>query len=152
MKVPFAGGCACGAIRYECSARPNFSWNCHCRDCQRASGAGYCPVMYVPKEALKVSGNPKYYRVTAESGRTVDRGLCTNCGSNLFILAELVPDMQGIWAGSLDDPSLFTPQVNVWTRSSPWWATIDPSMIKIAVAPNETEFKALLEEAAANAD
>jgi len=90
--------------------------------------------------------------VTAESGRTVDRGLCTNCGSNLFILAELVPDMQGIWAGSLDDPSLFTPQVNVWTRSSPWWATIDPSMIKIAVAPNETEFKALLEEAAANAD
>ncbi len=33
MQVPFSGGCACGAIRYECSADPAFSWHCHCRDC-----------------------------------------------------------------------------------------------------------------------
>ena len=56
MELPFSGGCSCGAIRDECSAKPMFSWNCHCRDCQRASGSAYCPVMYVPRSALKVKG------------------------------------------------------------------------------------------------
>lgn len=148
MKLPMTGGCACGAIRYECTAKPGFAWNCHCRDCQRASGGGYCPVMYVPRSAMKVTGEPKYYRVIAESGRWVDRGLCPSCGSNLFILAELAPDLHGIWAGSLDDPSNFKPQVNVWTRSSPWWSLLDPTMRKLDVAPNEEQFKGLLDEAA----
>lgn len=84
----------------------------------------------------------------AESGRWVDRGLCPNCGSILFILAELVPDMQGLWAGSMDDPSNFKPQINVWTRNSPWWSIIDPTMKRLDVAPNEERFKALLDEAA----
>lgn len=149
MKLPISGGCACGAIRYECTAKPLFSWNCHCTDCQEASGGAFCPVMYVPKSALKVTGLvPKYARVTAESGRWVDRGLCTNCGSNLFILAELVPDMQGLWAGCMDDPNEFNPQINVWTRSSPRWSMIDPSMKRLDVAPNEAQFKELLDKAA----
>jgi hypothetical protein len=38
MATSFSGGCACGALRYECEMDPVFSWNCHCRDCQRASG------------------------------------------------------------------------------------------------------------------
>lgn len=150
MKLPFSGGCSCGAIRYQCSAKPLFSWNCHCRDCQRASGSAYCPVMYVPKSALKVTGGEaKYATLHAESGRLVSRGLCTNCGSNLFILAELVPDMQGLWAGSLDDPSIFKPQINVWTRSAPRWSQLDPSMKKLDVAPNMEQFQALLDEAVA---
>lgn len=150
MKLPFSGGCSCGAVRYECSAKPLFSWNCHCTDCQEAGGGAYCPVMYVPKTALKISGSPaKYSRVIAESGRWVDRGICPNCSSNLFILAELVPDMQGLWAGNLDEPAIFKPQINVWTRSAPPWSLVDPSMKKLPVAPNGDEFQALLDEAAA---
>lgn len=150
MQLPFSGGCACGAIRYECSAQPLFSWNCHCRDCQRASGSAYCPVMYVPRAALKITGGEaKYADLHAESGRLVRRGLCTNCGSNLFILAELVPEMQGLWAGSLDDPGIFKPQINVWTRSAPGWSLLDPNMKRLDVAPTEAQFKELLAEASA---
>ena len=104
--------------------------------------------MYVPKSALTVSGNAKYSRVTAESGRWVDRGICSNCGSNLFILAALVPDLQGIWAGSLHDVNNFEPQVHVWTRSAPSWSSLSADLKKIAVAPNEAEFKALLADVA----
>ena len=38
MQIPFPGGRACGAIRYECAAEPLGMHNCHCRDCQSASG------------------------------------------------------------------------------------------------------------------
>ena len=50
MKVPFSGGCACGLIRYTCTAAPLAMVNCYCRDCQRASG-GACSPSVVPKTA-----------------------------------------------------------------------------------------------------
>jgi hypothetical protein len=106
--------------------------------------------MYVPRAALKVTGpEARYATLHAESGRKVSRGLCPNCGSNLFILAELVPTMQGLWAGSLDDPNMFEPQINVWTRSAPTWSVLDPNLKKLDIAPNAEQFQALLDEAAA---
>jgi hypothetical protein len=78
----------------------------------------------------------------------VGRGRCANCGPNLFILAELVPTMQGLWAGSLDDPSIFKPQINMWTRSAPRWSLLDPSLKRLDVAPNAEEFQMLLDKAA----
>src|SRR5215471_2495374 len=109
MPTPFSGGCACGAIRYECAAEPLFALNCHCRDCQRASGSAFCPVLYVPRTALTISGQSRYYAVRAASGNSVCRGFCPHCGSPVFIQAALVPDLQGLWAASLDDPSVLHP-------------------------------------------
>jgi hypothetical protein len=52
MKVPFTGGCLCGAIRYECSAEPIVMGNCHCRDCQRATGSAFAAALLVPRNAV----------------------------------------------------------------------------------------------------
>ena len=148
MSVPFTGGCACGAIRYECSADPVFSWNCHCQDCQRASGGAYCPVLYVPKAALTITGQSRYYNVKAESGNGVSRGFCPQCGSPVFIRADLVPDLMGVWAASLADPSRFEPAVHVWTGSAQPWDCINPTLPKIEKAPTEEQFQQLLSQRA----
>ena len=42
------GGCLCGQVRYEADGAPAWTAICYCRDCQRASGSGYMPVMGVP--------------------------------------------------------------------------------------------------------
>ena len=47
-------GCACGAIRYEVTAKPIVTFNCHCRDCQKTTGGAYTPVFYVPANAFKI--------------------------------------------------------------------------------------------------
>ncbi len=146
MKLPVTGGCRCGSIRYQCSAEPAFSWKCHCRDCQQASGGAYCPVMYVPKSAMTITGTAEYHDVEAESGNKVSRGFCAKCGSNLFVLADLVPDLHGIWASSLDDPDNFRPQVHVWTGSASSWNEIGDGLPRIEKAPNEEQFNALLAE------
>src|SRR5213596_1551536 len=61
------GGCACGAIRYEVTAEPIVTFNCHCRDCQKTTGGPYTPVFYVPAKAFKITkGTPKYFGTTSE--------------------------------------------------------------------------------------
>src|SRR4051812_44282460 len=63
----FAGGCVCGAIRYECTAEPIMMFNCHCRDCQRTTGSAFTPVVYVPAKGFKITkGSPRYYSTTSE--------------------------------------------------------------------------------------
>lgn len=62
MPVLSTGGCACGAIRYECSAAPLRSVNCHCRDYQRATGSAYYAELLVPSAAFRLTkGEPAYW-------------------------------------------------------------------------------------------
>ena len=68
MAATFTGGCACGAIRYECSAEPVVSYMCHCRDCQKPSvspspktrvGDGQNLRMEIHRKPLSIQGFPK---------------------------------------------------------------------------------------------
>jgi len=144
MPTPFSGGCACGAIRYACAAEPLFALNCHCRDCQRASGSAFCPVLYVTRAALTIAGQSRYYEVKAASGKRVRRGFCPHCGSPVFIQADLVPDLHGLWAASLDDPSWFRPQLQVWTARAQPWDHMHPALRQFAQEPTEEEVRELL--------
>ena len=122
MDVPFFGGCACGAVRYECSAAPVAMVNCHCRDCQRAGGTGFSPTVVVPADSFRLlRGEPKRYSITADSGHTAHRAFCGECGAPLFASSSARRDFLGIRAGSLDDPSWFKPQAEVRTASAQPW-------------------------------
>jgi hypothetical protein len=70
MDVPFFGECACGAVRYECSAAPVAMVNCHCRDCQRAGGAGFSPTVVVPAGSFRLLPRSQRTRGACFGGRT----------------------------------------------------------------------------------
>ena len=129
MEIPFFGGCACGVVRYEGSARPVAMVNCHCRDCERAGGAGGAPTVVVPADAFKLlTGEPKVYTRTADSGHTARRAFCAECGAPLFASTSARRDLVGIRAGSLDDPSWFEPQAEVWAASAQPWDLLNPDI------------------------
>jgi len=133
MSVPtrFSGGCACGAIRYECSSPPLAMINCHCRDCQRAGGSGYSPTIVVSSTALRLtSGEPKYHSTTAESGGVARRAFCSECGAPLYASTSTRPDFVGVRAGSLDDPSWYRASADVWTASAQPWDVMDSGVSK----------------------
>jgi hypothetical protein len=134
MKIPFTGGCMCGAIRYECSAEPIVMGNCHCRDCQRATGTAFAAAILVPRNAVTITGDVKYFDVTGDSGSLVGRGFCPICGSRLFSKPP-IPELMGIMAGSLDDPSLFQPAMNIYTDSAQPWDYMNPDLPKFAKFP-----------------
>ena len=136
MSKSYTGGCACGLIRYECSAEPVMSVNCHCRDCQRASGSAYAADIVVSKSAWQLlSGKPKYFSKKAVSGNTVKRGFCNNCGSPLFVTEEEAPDIITINVGSLDDPSWYIPTCDWWTKSAQPWDYMNPDIEKLESQP-----------------
>lgn len=135
MSAPtaFSGGCACGAVRYECSAAPLGMVNCHCRDCQRAGGAGFSPTVTVPAGALRLTaGQPAYFSKSADSGNVARRAFCPACGAPLFASSSARPDVVGIRAGSLDDPSWFRPSADVWIDAAQPWDVMDPDVPKFA--------------------
>lgn len=138
MKLPFTGGCMCGAIRYECSAEPIMMGNCHCRDCQQATGTAFAAAMLVPRDAVSITGDVKYYDVTGESGSIVGRGFCPNCGSRLFSKPP-IPEFMGIMAGSLDDPSWFQPEADLYTSSGQPWDYLNPDLPHFAKLPSPLE-------------
>ena len=129
------GGCQCGALRYDCSAEPLFAGNCHCRDCQKASGAGYVPAFAVPDTAVKIAGAVKYYESRADSGNTFSRGFCPTCGSRVFGKSSGFPQFLLITAGSLDDPSRFKPSMDFFTASAQAWDHMNPMLPKFPKQP-----------------
>jgi hypothetical protein len=136
MAELLTGGCACGAIRYECSGEPIFRGNCYCRDCQRSSGTAMASILGMPKASVKIlKGEARYFEVTADSGEKISRGFCPGCGSPLFSLLAAMPDVMGIKPSSLDDPSRFTPSISVYTSSAPSWALIAENIPKFPKMP-----------------
>jgi hypothetical protein len=131
--LPFFGGCACGAIRYECKAPPLRMVNCHCRDCQRASGSAYSASLIMAANTVRlVSGECKEYGSEAESGNIAKREFCGVCGTPLFARSMARPDVVVVKASSLDDSSWFAPEADVWIESAQPWDHMNPGIPKFA--------------------
>jgi hypothetical protein len=129
------GRCACGAVRYECSGDPAFMGNCHCRDCQRASGSAYSANIGVPENTVKVTGNVKYHEIIGGSGKPISRGFCANCGSPLFAKPSVMPSMIVINVASLDDPSIYKPAMDIFASSAQPWDHMSPQLAKFPKMP-----------------
>ena len=116
LMAKLTGGCTCGAVRYELAEEPIFQLMCHCTDCQRASGSEFSEVLFVAADRLSMLGRePKFYSVKADSGRTMNRGFCGNCGSPVMICRPETPQLAFLQAGNLDDPGIFKPAAEVFT-------------------------------------
>ena len=74
---------------------------------------------------MKVSGELKYFETLGSSGRAIKRAFCPTCGSQLFGLPEIAPEMISIRAGTLDDPSLYQPRAEVFVSQAYAWDTLN---------------------------
>ena len=128
MTQSVTGGCLCGAIRYSISQPVEIVSACHCTHCQKASGTGASHNALVPASAVTfTAGKPKAYKDTAESGNTLFRYFCGDCGSPIYSQRERMPEVMVLKVGTLDDSSGLKLTTNIWTRSARPWMHIDPA-------------------------
>ena len=128
MPTQLAGGCLCGAVRYTVDVRITELRACHCTNCQKASGAAGSVNAIVPSPAFKITrGTPRCFTATADSGRTLNRYFCGDCGSPIHSQRPATPEFVVLRAGTLDDGGDMTITANIWTKSARPWAHIDPA-------------------------
>lgn len=128
------GHCLCGAVQYQISEQPVQVRICWCRDCQRLAANGTVN-MVVADASLQISGGLSEYSAIADSGNQMRRRFCPHCGSQLFSNSSGRPGYTVVRVGTLDDPSSVQPTMNIWTRSAPAWACLDPALERIEQQP-----------------
>jgi hypothetical protein len=112
------------------------STNCHCRDCQRASGSAFGPFLIVWTDAFRfLSGAPKFYRKASDSGKSMSRGFCPDCGSPIILQPEHRPKLVAVYAASLDDPTRHKPSMDLFTASAQPWDVMNPEVKKFPRMP-----------------
>jgi hypothetical protein len=128
MTPPITGGCLCGAIRYSISVPITELRACHCTHCQKGSGTQGSVNAVIPAAAFKLAqGTLKRYDSLADSGRTLYRFFCGDCGSPIYSQRATALDTLVVRAGSLDQAGDMRITTNIWTRSARPWAHIDPA-------------------------
>lgn len=116
-----AGGCHCGAIRYEAGDTPIRHSICHCADCRRASGAPMVAWAVYGAGDVKVTRGAPKVRASSEHGR---RYFCPDCGTGLFYTSEAyLPGLIDIQTATLDEPDrVMAPTAQVQTAERIGWA------------------------------
>lgn len=128
MENIIKGGCTCGAIQYEVSAAAEFSMICQCRQCQRITGTGHAVQFAAAVDSVVVKGTVKYYELKADDGATVSSGFCENCGNPVLKKSSNYPQYLMFHVATLNDPSLYKPQMVVYSQRQQPWDHVDPDL------------------------
>ncbi|MBN2704481.1 MAG: GFA family protein [Pontiellaceae bacterium] len=136
MGTSWSGGCSCGAVRYECSAEPVSSFNCHCKACQKYTGSAFMSARIIPIGAFKITkGSVREYTSVADNGSEIHRGFCEKCGSPIVTRLGRLPEFVGIPAGSMDDPAEHNPTMDLFVRDALPSTCMDPARIQFEMGP-----------------
>ena len=137
---PVEGGCQCGSVRYRLSAGPLAVYNCHCRDCQRTSGASNEMSMVIERKSFEhIAGEVVGYEKVADSGRHVLQFRCVQCGNKVWNEPLASPAIYVLKPGTLDDFSWARPIGNIWTDSRVPWAVIDENLANFRGQPPDRQ-------------
>ena len=117
--MTIAGGCHCGAVRYEVEGEALTHALCHCTDCRRHSGAPMVAWTMYPEAALRVTKGAVRVYISSEHGR---REFCAECGTGLFYRnAEVLPGIVDIQSATYDNPDAVPAQVQIQVADRIGW-------------------------------
>ena len=136
---PYAGGCLCGAVRYTLNAPPMAVNACHCRDCQKLTGATNLLMIVSQRGAFSHSGAVQYFRKRADSGREIDIARCAACGTRLWHEPLSSPALVFVAVGTMDDPSWAIPTSHIWTQKALPGVTMQHDAVHIEGQPAERQ-------------
>src|SRR4030095_11482033 len=117
MKID--GGCHCGKITYTAEVDPDKVGICHCTDCQTLSGTAFRVSVSAAKDAFTLlTGQPKIYVKTAETGGKRSQAFCPECGSPIYAAAASDPQVFNIRVGTVRQRAELEPNTQRWWRSA----------------------------------
>jgi len=118
MRDVRTGGCQCSAVRFSSIGDAVALYICHCRECQKQSASAFGMSLQVPRNGLKLlSGQPRLWARTADSGNRLNCWFCGDCGSRLWHESPARAATATIKARCLDKPVDVSHAIHIWTAS-----------------------------------
>jgi hypothetical protein len=125
---PIEGGCDCRKIRYRMMSSPLFVHCCHCRWCQRESGASFAlNAMIEADRVTLLAGAPEIVDTPSASGKGQKILRCPACRIALWShYAGAGTAVSFVRVGTLDNPDLLPPDIHIFTSSKQPWVVLPP--------------------------
>lgn len=131
----WAGGCACGRIRYTVTGSPAAMLDCQCRQCQRETGTGHASHLAFVDSHWQVEGEATLYDQTGDTGMVKRRAFCPVCGAPLYMTFPAIPNILVLRAGSLDEPDRYRPTYATWAAAAQPWDHLPPGLVRYERMP-----------------
>lgn len=123
---PLQGGCDCRTVRYQLESAPLFVHCCHCRWCQRESGASFALNAMIEAERVTLlAGEPEIVDTPSASGKGQKIARCPQCRVALWSnYSGAGPSVRFVRVGTLDEPDHLPPDIHIFTVSKQPWVVL----------------------------
>jgi hypothetical protein len=149
----FEGGCTCRSVRYRMASGPMFVHCCHCRWCQRETGASFALNAMIEADRVTLQkGEVEVIDTPSNSGKGQKISRCPACRVAVWSnYAGAVEAARFVRVGTLDEPDRLPPDIHIFTSSKQPWVLLPPGAPSVAEYYDRADYwpKASLERRAA---
>jgi hypothetical protein len=126
----FDGGCTCRFVRYRMTSTPLFVHCCHCRWCQRETGASFALNALIEAERVRLlQGEVAVINTPSNSGKGQKISRCPRCHIAVWSnYAGAGGAIRFVRVGTLDEPDRFPPDIHIFTASKQPWVVLPPNI------------------------
>ena len=119
-EIKVDGACYCGDVSINGIVSTDKVMACHCKDCQKFSGAPFRAVAVMNAEQVTISGVVNEYLKIADSGNERVQGFCGNCGSQIFA-SDSTKTLYMVRTGCLSQHDQLVPTKHIFGKSAAVW-------------------------------
>jgi len=139
--VFYDGGCTCRRLRYRMMSKPLFVHCCHCRWCQRETGASFALNAMIEADRVQLlQGEVEVVDTPSNSGKGQKIARCPKCRIAVWSNYAGGGDaLRFVRVGTLDEPDRLPPDIHIFTASKQPWVVLPPDTPAVAEYYNAAE-------------
>ena len=136
------GGCTCREVRFRLLSKPLFVNCCHCRWCQRETGASFALNAMIESDRVRtLAGVPEMVMTPTLSGKGQKISRCPTCRIALWSNYSGAGDaIRFVRVGTLDMPDLLPPDIHIFAESKQPWVVLPPGTPAVAHYYNREKY------------
>ena len=130
------GHCECNRVSYKADCEILDFSHCHCSQCRRLHGAAFATFASIATDNFQYLSGEEDIKEYASSD-DLKRVFCGNCGSNILVSLNDVPEILYLSMGAIDGNPTHPEAYHIYVGSKAPWYEITDGSVQYDEAPPE---------------